>query len=78
MASYMKISAAMDKFKASISNGEFNFKEISSDVVPTMNNTLLEMQHLMIRIESALNQYERSPGDILFKQEEIKKGPGEN
>ncbi len=78
MSSYLKISAAMDKFKASIANGEFNFKEISSDVVPTMNNTLLEMQHLMIRIEGALNQYERSPGDILFKQEEIKKGPGEN
>ncbi len=78
MASYMTISAAMDKFKESIANGEFNIKEISSDLVPTMNNSLIEMQHLMIRIESTLNQYDRSPSDIIFKQEEIKIGPGEH
>ncbi|WP_294961984.1 MlaD family protein [Sulfurimonas sp.] len=77
MNSYLGISASMDRFKLAIANGDFNIKEISTDVVPTMNNTLIELQHLMIRIESALNQHERSPGDILFKQEEIKKGPGE-
>ncbi len=67
----------MDSFKLAVDNGEFNLKEISVDIVPTMNNTLVELQHLMIRIQGALNQYERSPGDILFKQEKIKKGPGE-
>jgi phospholipid/cholesterol/gamma-HCH transport system substrate-binding protein len=67
----------MDRFKLAVDSGDFNLKEISTDIVPTMNNTLIELQHLMIRIEGALNQYERSPGDILFKQEEIKKGPGE-
>jgi len=77
MNSYLGIKASMDKFKAAIANGDFNIKEISSDLVPTMNSTLVEMQHLMIRVESALNQYERSPGDIIFKQEEIKTGPGE-
>ncbi|MEA2092288.1 MAG: MCE family protein, partial [Campylobacterota bacterium] len=77
MNSYLGIKASMDMFKAAIASGEFNLKEISGDLVPTMNNTLLEMQHLMISIESALNQYERSPGDVLFKQEEIKTGPGE-
>ena len=77
MNSYLGIKASMDMFKAAIASGEFNLKEISGDLVPTMNNTLLEMQHLMISIEGALNQYERSPGDILFKQEEIKTGPGE-
>jgi len=37
----------------------------------------LEMQELMIRIDSMMQSYERSPGDAIFKQEEIKKGPGE-
>ncbi len=78
MKSYFGIKSSMDEIKRAVSSGEFNIKAIAGDVVPTMNNTLLEMQHLMISIENALNQYERSPGDILFKQEKIKKGPGEN
>lgn len=78
MHSYMGIKASMDTFKGAIKSGDFNIKDITSDIVPTFNNTLLEMQHLMISIESALNEYERSPGDILFEQEEVKKGPGEN
>ena len=78
MNSYLGIRASMDEIKRAVASGEFNVKAIASDVIPTMNNTLIEMQHLMVSIENALNQYERSPGDILFKQEKIKKGPGEN
>ena len=77
MHSYKGIKSSMDEFKRAVSSGEFNIKEIAGDVVPTMNNTLLEVQELMIRIDSILEHYERSPGDILFKQEEAKKGPGE-
>ncbi|WP_415396449.1 MlaD family protein [Sulfurimonas sp. CS5] len=76
-SSYKIIQASMDEIKRAVSDGEFNIKEIVGDVIPTINNTLIETQHLMIRVEGTLNQYERSPGDILFKQEEIKKGPGE-
>lgn len=75
--SYKVISGAMDEIKRAVDSGEFNLKEIAGDVGPTMNNTMLEMQELMIRIDSMLEQYERSPRDILFKEEEIKKGPGE-
>lgn len=75
--SYKGIRGAMDEIKRAVESGEFNFKEIAGDVGPTMNNTMLEMQELMIRIDGLLEQYERSPRDILFKQEEIKKGPGE-
>jgi len=78
MNSYVGIRGSMDEIKRAVSSGEFNIKEIAGDVVPTMNNTLLEMQELIIRVDSILEQYERSPGDILFKQEESKKGPGED
>ncbi|MDD2790876.1 MAG: MlaD family protein [Sulfurimonas sp.] len=77
MQSYLSIRAAMDEFKKAAANGQFNFKDISSDVVPTLNETLIEMQDVMNKVEDALYKYERSPGDILFKHEEIKKGPGE-
>jgi len=78
MNSYLGIRSSMDEIKRAISSGEFNVKEITSDLIPTMNNTLLNMQDLMIKVQDSLNQYDRSPSDILFKQEEIKKAPGEN
>jgi len=77
MNSYLGIRSAMDEIKRAVSSGEFNFKDIASDVVPTLNNTLLEMQQLMIKLEDTLNKYDRSPSDIIYKQESIKKGPGE-
>ncbi len=78
MNSYLGIRSSMDEIKRAVSSGEFNVKDIAADIVPTMNNTLLDMQDLMIKLQETLNQYDRSPGDILFKQEEIKKAPGEN
>ena len=77
MHSYLGIKSSADEVKKAVVNGQFNIKAIAEDTVPTINNTLLEMQQLMIKLEDALNDYERSPSDILFKKEEIKKGPGE-
>lgn len=77
MGSYNGIKETMDVFRGVVASGQFNLKDISSNIVPTVNNTLLDMQQLIVKVESILDQYERSPGDLLFKQEEIKKGPGE-
>ncbi len=77
MGSYIGIKESMDEFKRALSSGEFNLKEITSDIVPTINNAVLDFQQLMIKADSVLEQYERSPSDILFKQQEIKNGPGE-
>jgi len=77
MQSYIGIRGSMEEIKRAVASGEFNLKDIAEDVVPTVNNTLLEMQELMIRLDSMMQSYERSPGDVIFKQEEIKKGPGE-
>jgi len=76
--SYKGIKSSMDEFKRAISSGEFNMKDLGADVVPTMNNTLIEMQELMIKFEEALEQYDKSPSDILYKTQEIRKAPGEN
>jgi len=76
-SSYYNISSSMTEFKKAVQSGQFNIKDISSDLVPSMNNTFIEVQQLIIKLEEVLKQYERSPGDILFKQERIKKGPGE-
>ncbi len=75
--SYLGIRSSMDEIKRAVSSGEFNIKAITQDFMPIMNNTLLEMQHLMIGIDTTINNYNRSPSNILFKQEMIKKAPGE-
>jgi len=77
MNSYVGIRGSMDEIKRAISSGEFNIKEISGDIIPTINTTLVQMQDLMIKVDETLEHHNRSPSDILFKQEELRKGPGE-
>jgi len=77
MQSYVGITASMTEIKRAVASGEFNFKEISSDIVPTMNETFLNMQTLMLRLDSVIKEYKQSPSDMFFKEEAIKKAPGE-
>jgi len=77
MKSYMGIRDSMDHFKASLARGDFNIKEITSEIIPTLNATVSGVQQLVIRLDALVEQYEKSPGDILYKTQEIKKGPGE-
>lgn len=74
---YLGMGETMDEVRRAISSGEFNLKKISSDVVPTLNETFSGMQELMINLNFALERYKRSPSDILYKKEDIKKAPGE-
>ncbi|WP_304546081.1 MlaD family protein [Sulfurimonas microaerophilic] len=75
--SYNKIDGTMTEFKKALASGEFNFKEISSEVLPNMNNALLQLQETMMQLDNSLKRYDRSPSDLIFKHEEIKKAPGE-
>jgi len=77
MTSYLGIRSAMDEIKRAISSGEFNVKKIAGGIVPTLNETMVQMQNMLIGFDSLLNRYKRSPADLLYKQEEMKKGPGE-
>ena len=77
MGSYKKIDSAMTDFKSALHSGDFNLKEISADVIPNINNALLELQETTMQLDTTLKEYERSPSDLLFKREEIKKAPGE-
>ena len=78
MNSYLGIKATMDIFRNALERGDFNMKDMSDNIFPTMNSTMIEMQELMIRMNEAIEKYERNPRDMLFKQEAVKKAPGEN
>ena len=77
MGSYNGIKETMDVFREAVASGQFNIKDMTDGLIPTINNVILDMQQLMIKTDSIMEQYERSPSDLLFKQQEIKTGPGE-
>ena len=77
MTSYLGITASMTEIKRAVADGEFNVKDISADIIPTMNSTFIDLQYLMIELGAVLKQYNRSPSDILYKEEKINKAPGE-
>ena len=77
MTSYLGIKSSMTEVKRAVSSGEFNIKEISADIIPTMNATLLEMQELLIKLNDTLEEHQKSPSDIFYKSREIQKAPGE-
>jgi phospholipid/cholesterol/gamma-HCH transport system substrate-binding protein len=77
MVSYLGLDKSMYKIQDAFQKGEVDFKELKSDLIPTMNATLLGIQDLMIKLDEALEGYRESPSDLLFKRREIKKAPGE-
>lgn len=76
--SYKTIESSMDTFKKAVQNKEISIKDVAQDILPAIEGTLLEVQGSVIRAREILERYDRSPGDILFMQEQVKKGPGEN
>jgi phospholipid/cholesterol/gamma-HCH transport system substrate-binding protein len=75
--SYLGLDTSMDKIQDAFHKGETDFKELKSDLIPTMNATLLDIQDLMIKLDEVLEGYKDSPSDVLFKSRESKKAPGE-
>lgn len=77
MQSYLGIQSSMDEIKRAVSSGEFNVKAIAEEVIPTLNDTMGVMQKLLLNMDVLMLQYQRSPSDVLYKSQEVQKGPGE-
>jgi phospholipid/cholesterol/gamma-HCH transport system substrate-binding protein len=77
MDSYLGIKDAMAEMETAFKDGQFNFKDMSADVLPTVDATLLQMQESMVKLNGFLEHYEQSPSDILYKKQELKQAPGE-
>lgn len=77
MNSYKSIKGSMSNINDSIASGALHVNKMTSDVMPIVNSTLLQMNELLINVEKNLEKYSRSPSDIFFKKEELKKAPGE-
>lgn len=83
-ASFVSIEQSYKDMGVTMNNMADSFAKVQEDVqyasvntVPTLNETLLQMQNSMIEFEELLREYKRSPSDMLFKETKVKRGPGE-
>lgn len=74
---YLQMGKIMDNMAKSFLHIENDVKTTTVKTVPILNATMLEIQQTLINFNEVLQQYERSPSDVLFKKEKVKRGPGE-
>ena len=70
---YLNMDKTMTNMAVSFSDSALTFEKMSH----TINNTMLESQNMMIDLEGTLQEFKRSPSDILYKKTEQRIAPGE-
>lgn len=75
--SYKGIEDSFSTLKTTIDSGELNIKEITDELIRNINHTLFEIRQLTMKSSEVIDKYEKSPADMIFSHEKIKKGPGE-
>lgn len=60
-----------------LNNGNFNFKESTSDSFQKLNTALDNLDTTLTKTQSLIEGLENSPSDIIFKQKPVEYGPGE-
>ena len=66
-----------NEFLLELKNGNFNLKELSKESFDKLNKVLNSLDETLIQTQNLVNEIEQSPSDLIFKQKNIKYGPGE-
>ncbi|WP_457744406.1 MlaD family protein [Sulfurimonas sp.] len=74
---YSSMGVTMVDMAKSFSDGEKDMNGMALNIVPSINETMLSIQSSLLEFNELMQEYKRSPNDILFKKEAIKRGPGE-
>lgn len=75
--SYQAIQKTSDSIGEAVRRGDFDFRSMMSEFVPALNKSLATLNGVLSELRSTITEYKRSPRDILFKETQIKKAPGE-
>ena len=75
--SYLEMKQVAAEFGDAVESGEFDLRSITNEFLPSLNKSLNSLSNVLHELQSAIKQYKRSPRDLLFKEVELKKGPGE-
>lgn len=60
-----------------IKRGDFDLKSIADELIPPMTKSLNNLNAALNELRTAIKEYKNNPRDLLFKEVEVKKGPGE-
>ncbi|WP_121627615.1 MlaD family protein [Poseidonibacter antarcticus] len=66
-----------NEFLKQLQEGSFNIKELSQESLNKINKVLDNLDDTLTQGQKLIDDLEESPSDILFKQKNIKYGPGE-
>ena len=82
--SFESIDKSADSFKElsseillEIRKGSFDIKDMSKESFDKLNNVLNSLDSTLLQTQTLIDNLNQSPSDILFKQKNIKNGPGE-
>ena len=82
--SFESIDKSADSFKElsseillEIRKGSFDIKDMSKESFDKLNNVLNSLDSTLLQTQNLIDNLNQSPSDILFKQKNIKNGPGE-
>ena len=82
--SFESIDKSADSFKElsseillEIRKGSFDIKDMSKESFDKLNKVLNSLDGTLLQTQNLIDNLNQSPSDILFKQKNIKNGPGE-
>ena len=62
---------------AEIKKGKFDINDMSKESFSKLNSVLNNLDSTLLQTQTLIDNLNQSPSDILFKQKNIKYGPGE-
>ena len=82
--SFESIDKSANSFKAlstellaEVKKGNFDMKDMSKESFDKLNKVLNSLDGTLLQTQNLIDNLNQSPSDILFKQKNIKNGPGE-
>jgi len=77
VTSYKAIQKTSDSIGEAVRRGDFDLQSITRKFIPSLNKSLNTLNSVLNELRSTIKEYKKSPRDILFKESQIKKAPGE-
>jgi len=74
---YTQMGLIMKNMAKSFLHVENNVEDVTVQTLPIMNATMMQMQDTLLDLSELIQHYNRSPSDIFFEKEKVKRGPGE-
>ena len=66
-----------NEFLSELKEGSFNIKELSKESFDKLNEVLNSLENTLTQGQKLIEDLDESPSDVIFKQKDIKYGPGE-